>query len=173
MSDEVSALPEVPADRRERAAAAGWPHDLIDRVVALRWPEWRQELYLGVPADQVEGEVTDRERLARGLHVHEATWEDDERISDLFANSAERIGDWDVTVERSPNPFAQVRLQENGHVKVVVDRGVAVAASMYSGRSSYVGGERLSVGWMGAWRVATGCGATATPTCCSPPPASP
>ena len=155
--DELFATPAVSDDRRAQAAEAGWPDGLIDRMTALRWPEWRQDLYLGFRGfpspEQIEREVTDRERLSFGLQVHEATWEDDERISDLYAHSAERIGDWDVTVERSPNPYAQQRMQENGHTKVVVDRGIAVACSAYSGRSSYVGGEQLSVGWMGGWRV--------------------
>lgn len=50
------------------------------------------------------------QRLANGLMVRQATWEDDERLIDLFANSPERLGDWDVTVERSPNPYAQQRM---------------------------------------------------------------
>ena len=158
--DDVFA-PQVPTDEQRRLAAeAGWPDGLLERVVALRWPAWRIELYLGFrgfpSVEMIDKEIQDRERLANGLTVHEATWEDDDRVSDLFANSAERIGEWDVTVERSPNPFAQLRVQENGHMKVIVDRGVAVASSSFSGRSSLVGGERLSVGWMGGWRVRNG-----------------
>ena len=161
MSDEdVFAVPPVSEARRALALEAGWPDGLIERIVALRWPEWRQDLYLGFRGfpnpESIEREVADRERLTNGLQVYEATWEDDERITDLYANSAERIGDWDVTVERGPYPYAQQRMQENGHTKVVADRGVAVACSAYSGRSSYIAGERLSVGWMGGWRVRNG-----------------
>ena len=55
-----------------------------------------------------------RERLIGGtLRVREATWKDDEAIADLYANSPENVGEWELTVERSPYPFAQFRLQEN------------------------------------------------------------
>lgn len=154
---DVFAVPAVPADRRCRAAEAGWPDGLIDRMAARRWPEWRQELYLSLrDVEQIQREMADLERLDWGLQVREATWDDDERMTDLFAHSTERLGDWDLTVERGPNPFAQMRLHENGHVKVVADRGVAVAASMSSVRSSFVGGHKLSVGWVGGWRVRDG-----------------
>ena len=48
MSDEdVFAVPPVSEARRAQALEAGWPDGLIERIVALRWPEWRQDLYLG------------------------------------------------------------------------------------------------------------------------------
>lgn len=158
--EAIFAVPAVSAEQRTRATQAGWPDGLIERMAALRWPGWRIELYLGFAGfptpEMIEGEVTDRERLTSGLAIHEATWEDDERLSDLYANSSERIGEWDVTVERSPNPFAQQRMQENAHAKLLVDRGVALGVNAYSGRSSIIAGQRLSVGWMGAWRVRNG-----------------
>jgi hypothetical protein len=158
--DDIFTVAPVRAEVRARAAEAGWPDGLIDRVHALRWPAWRVELYLGFrgfpTVAMIEAEVADRERLTDGLHVREATWEDDERLTELFADAAERIGDWEVIVDRSPNPFAQQRVQENAHVKVVVDRGVAVASSAQAGRSSYVAGDKLSVGWIGGWRVRNG-----------------
>ncbi len=104
----------------------------------------------------IENEVRDRERLTTGLAVHEATWEDDERLSDLYANSSERLGDWDVNVERFPNPYAQQRMQENAHVKMLVERGVALGVNAAAGRSSMVAGQQLSVSWMGAWRIRNG-----------------
>ena len=161
--DDVGAIFEVPSAPAELARLAeerSCPLGLLERMLALRYPRWKIEMVLsGDPfptMDMWVAEVVDRERLAHGLAVHEATWEDDERLSDLFANSPERLGDWDVIVERSPNPFAQQRLQDNAHVKLVVDRGVALAASAYSGRSSIVAGQRVSVGWMGGWRVREG-----------------
>lgn len=160
--DESDVFEVLPAtdEQREQATAAGWPDGLLDRILALRWPQWRVDLYLsfrGFPnPEMIDAEVRDRERLADGLSAREATWEDDERLSDLFANASERIGDWDVIVERSPNPYAQQRMQENAHVKILTERGVALGVNAYSGRSSIVDGQRLSVGWMGGWRIRNG-----------------
>jgi hypothetical protein len=158
--DEVFQARDTSDDDRARAGEAGWPDGLVDRMIALRWPEWRIALYLGFRGfpspEMIENEVRDRERLTSGLAVHEATWEDDERLSDLYANSSERLGDWDVTVERSPNPYAQQRMQENAHVKLLVERGVALGVNAAAGRSSMVAGRKLSVGWMGAWRIRNG-----------------
>lgn len=132
---DVFVAPLVTEARRAHAAAAGWQEGLIDRITALRWPEWR---------------------LSEGLCAREATWEDDERLSDLYANASERIGQWDVTVERSPNPYAQMRMQENAHVEILTERGVALGANAFSGRSSIVHGQKLSVGWTGGWRIRNG-----------------
>ena len=157
--ESVFEVPEAPADLVARAKERGWPDDLLPRLMALRFPIWKigEGLHSDFPTvDMMVAQVTDRERLANGLMVRQATWEDDERLIDLFANSLERLGDWDVTVERSPNPYAQQRMQENAQVKVVVDRGVALAVSSQTGCSSYVAGEQISVCWMGGWRVRNG-----------------
>jgi hypothetical protein len=156
----VFTVAEVPAELRARAAAAGAPDDLVDRMLAAGYPRWKVDLSVsGAPFPTIDmwiAELTDRERFSTGLTVRMATWEDDERLSDLFANSSERLGDWDVFVERSPNPFAQHRLQDNAQVRLIVDRGVALGASAQAGRSSLVGGQRLSVAWIGGWRVRNG-----------------
>jgi hypothetical protein len=162
MGDEeaVFAVPSVPPALAERARAKDWPGDLLGRMMALRFPSWRIELALAAEQfptlEMIEADVRDREREADGLCVREATWEDDERLCDLYANADERLGEWTVTVERSPNPYAQQRLQENWHVKVLVDRGVALATSAQAGRSSLIGGQPLSVSWVGGWRVRNG-----------------
>ena len=157
---DVFEVGDAPPELRARAAAIGAPHDLVDRMLAASYPRWKVELALaGEPFSSLDvwvAELVDRERLTTGLTVRQATWEDDERLSDLFAQASERLGDWDVYVERSPNPFAQHRLQENAQVKLIVERGVALAASAQAGRSSLVGGQRLSVAWMGGWRVRNG-----------------
>lgn len=158
--DAVFEVGPVPADLAALALAAGAPPGLLERMWALRYPRPRIEFaFRGAPFPTMamwEAELDQRERLSDGLVVREATWDDDARLSDLFADSAERLGAWDVTVERSPNPYAQARLQENAHTKLVVDRGVALAVSTQAGRNSLVGGERLSVAWMGGWRVRNG-----------------
>ena len=158
---DVFAVPAASVEFVEQAEARRWPADRLGRMLALRMPTWRiaEALFStsGFPTgEMIEADLRDRERLTNGLCVREATWEDDERLSDLFANSSERLGEWDVTVERSPNPYAQQRLQENSHVKLLVDRGVALGVNVASGRSSLVGGQRLSAQWMGGWRVRNG-----------------
>jgi hypothetical protein len=151
-------LPQSGVERdREVAREKGWPDDLLARMLSIGWPTWKIQEALsceGWPTlEMIESQVSERERFSVGLQVRDATWEDDERLSDLFANSTERIGDWDVTVHRGPNPFAQQRLQGQWLVKLIVEDHVAIASSAYSGRSSYVAGQRLSVSWMGGWRV--------------------
>jgi hypothetical protein len=142
---------------RDRATEAGWPDGLLERMNGVGWPSWKIHQALETPGwltpPMLDDQVTGLERFTTGLRLREATWEDDERLSDLFANSTERLGDWDVTVHRSPNPFAQQRLQARWHLKLVVEDHLAIASSAYSGRSSIVAGQRLSVGWMGGWRV--------------------
>lgn len=150
----------VPPELRARAAGVGAPDDVVERFLAAGYPRWKIEFALsGAPFPTLDmwlAELTERERFSTGLTVRQATWEDDDRLSDLFAHASERLGDWDVYVERSPNPFAQHRLQEHAAVKVIVDRGVALAAGAQAGRSSLVRGERMSVAWMGGWRVRNG-----------------
>ena len=140
-----------------KASEAGWPDRLLERMRGIGWPSWKIQVLLDAPGWQtpsmLDDQVSGIERFVSGLHLREATWEDDERLSDLFANSTERLGDWDVTVHRSPNPFAQQRLQGRWFLKLLVEDHLAIASSAYSGRSSIVAGQRLSVGWMGGWRV--------------------
>ena len=70
-----------------RAATKGWPERLLHRMHAVGFPVWKIELALaadGWPTvEMFDAEVRDRERLATGLQVREATWEDDERLTDL------------------------------------------------------------------------------------------
>ena len=116
--DALFVAPLATSEQLQQAERQGWPADLLERMLALRWPAWKVELYLsadGFPTvEMVESEVRDRERLSTGLSAREATWEDDERLTDLFANSTERLGDWNVVVERSPNPFAQHACKRTG-----------------------------------------------------------
>jgi hypothetical protein len=71
----------------------------------------------------------------------------------MYADSPEEIGDWEVTVERGPYPFAQFRLQEHVAITVLEDRGVILAATCDSSRNAIVGGEKTSVHIGSAWRV--------------------
>ena len=157
---------DVPVDPRRAAAEAGWPPDLIERALALRTN--RSLLTFYMEDERVDAQVVDyvlrgRERLLTGtLRLREATWEDDEGLADLYANSAEQIGEWLVTVERSPYPFAQFRLQEQPTVHVLEDRGELLATVAHSTRNTFVGGRPLSVHVASALRVRNDRAAAAT-----------
>ena len=85
--ESVFEVPEPPADLVARAKERGWPDDLLPRTMALRFPIWKigEGLNSDFPTvDMMVAQVADRERLANGLMVRQATWEDDERLIDLF-----------------------------------------------------------------------------------------
>jgi len=152
---------EVPEQLRHAARDKEWPDGLLERALQLRVPKRDIEFWLTGehhrPPD-IEKYLDMRERLMFGtLRVREATWSDDEAMADLYASSPEEIGDWDVTVERSPYPFAQFRLQESVNIQVVEDRGIILAAAAHSGRNTMIGGRRLTCHVSTAWRVRKEC----------------
>jgi hypothetical protein len=145
----------VPEDCLRTAAEKGWPAGLVERAFQLRveradvdW--WLQRLDPGM----VRKFLDRRERLMFGtMRVREATWSDNEAMADLYANSPEEIGDYEVTVERSPYAFAQFRLQEHVNIQVLEDRGIILAAGAHSARNVIIDGQRLTAHIAGAWRV--------------------
>lgn len=143
-----------------KAADAGWSAELLGRVLAVRPDPGMIESWIESgwpPPEFVEAWATENQRLLDGtLNIRTATWGDHHMVSDLCANSPETVGDWSVTVERSPNPFAQYRLQEHPHVTVFEDQRVAVAMSAASVRNTYIEGERTSTQFMSGWRVRDG-----------------
>jgi hypothetical protein len=162
MTTETSIFPPfpVPAELEAKAADKGWPHDLVQRFVNISFPASSIEEWLDrpVPAKDAEHWVTMRERLIFGtIQSRIAMWNDTDALVELFANSAEDIGDWQVTVERGPDPFAQFRLQEDAYIRLTMDRGVAVAASAVARLSAYVGGKKLIVRCTQAFRVRNEC----------------
>lgn len=150
----------VPADIARQAAARGWPDGLIQRAYDLRVDRGAITFWLsdeGPPAERVERALNDRERVMFGtLRVREAAWNDDDMLADLFAHAPEAIGDWQVTVERSPYPFAQFRLQERAYLQVVEDRGVALAVAAHSTRNTLIGKQRLTANITSSFRVREG-----------------
>lgn len=155
-SDVPPPTPELSA----KAIAAGWPTDLLERVLSVRPDLGMIEAWIdyGYPQpDQVERWLAEQ-LLVRdtALHVRAATWADHELLADLCAHAPEQVGDWTVTVERSPNPFAQYRLQEHGNVLVIEDKRVGLAMSASSVRNTYIQGQRTSVNLMSGWRVRDG-----------------
>ncbi len=158
--DTISGTVPPHDDFVEMAHFRRWPDGLLERMVALRLPSWLiaealSDTYANA-VELLEANVSDRERLSTGLVVREATWEDDERLIALFGNSTERLDDWDVVVDRSPNPFAQQRLQENAQVKLLVDQGTALGVAVQSGRNTILADRRVSVVWIGGWRIRDG-----------------
>jgi hypothetical protein len=152
--------PPPPLDLIGRAADAGWPDHLIPRAAALRVDRAAVESWLDhgfpVPA-QIDEWLTAEEELVRStLKLRVATWFDHDLLADLFANSPETVGQWQVTVERSPNPFAAFRLQEESYVIVLEDQRVGLGAVAHSCRNTLIGGTEASVHVISAWRVRDG-----------------
>lgn len=164
MANEISIFDrpiEVPEELRQAAKERGWPSGMLERALDLRISragiqEWLSNERL--TSDEVSRFLDWREQLIMGtIRVREATWSDDEALADLYANSPEDIGEWEVTVERSPFPFAQFRLQENPNIQVIEDRGIILAAAAHSGRNTIVDGKRTSAHIASAWRVRKEC----------------
>jgi hypothetical protein len=150
----------LPDDLQASVEAASWPDGLIDRVLALRRDrnEIRAWLDNGFPTpEMLEGWVETQELLLDSpLVARQATWEDSGLLVDLCVNAPEQVGDWTVTVERGPNPYAQLRLQEHPNVIVLEDRRVALGMAVHSVRNSYIAGEKTSVHQMSGWRIRDG-----------------
>jgi hypothetical protein len=155
----VSRPVQVPDELVEQARDKGWPEGLVARALQARVNRADVEFWLthDEPSAEIERWIGWREDLLSGtLHVREATWQDGEGVADLYANAPEQIGEWQVTVERSPNPFAQFRLQEHVNMQLVVDRGVVFAAAAHSSRNTIVQGKRVGAHIASAWRVRDG-----------------
>ena len=154
------ATPMTIEDRRKEVdrqwAERGWPGDLLARARQLhiseeymqRWFRWDATL------ERAQEEVTWAERLQEGsIRFRQLTFADNEAFCELWANSPEQIGDWDVTVERGPDGFASFELQERPVLNGLFDEGVMVACVSFSLRHTIVGGQRISVRFGQAMRV--------------------
>ena len=146
-----------------RAKAQGWPDGLMERAIAVRTPSYQLEQWLGMPASanhifQVERIVGVFERLATGPYrAREATFRDEEALSDLWAHAPEKVGeDWAVTVERAPNAMAQFRLQPGCSLSVIEDAGELVACTAWSAVNVLIAGRPMSIHYASALRVRDG-----------------
>jgi hypothetical protein len=147
---------DVPEEFLSAAREQGWPEGLVERALRLRTPRRDVEWWLNNDGDlkRIASYLDARERLMFGtLRAREAAWSDDEAVADLYANSPEEIGDWEVTVERSPYPFAQFLLQENPNIQVLEDRGIMLGAAAHSARNTLIEGKRVTCHIASAWRV--------------------
>lgn len=132
-----------PLDLLARARRVGIPDGLI-----LRWFQWN------APLERANDEVQWAERLQNGtVRFRQLTFNDGDAFSELWANSAEEIGEWDVTVERGPNAFASFELQERPVLNGLFDGGLMVACVSFSLRHTIVGGQRISVRFGQSMRV--------------------
>ncbi len=153
--EELLAPPQPTPELLQSFADAGWPVEVLRRAVGLRMPANSVAWYLANrQPDDLARSLDEREQLTMGpLRLREASSEDHAGLEELFANSPEEIGDWEVTVERGPYPYAQFRLQENVQIQVLEERGVVLAALARSVRNAVVDGQRVTVQISEAARV--------------------
>jgi hypothetical protein len=154
-------FPPFPVDPQlsRLAASTNWPSHLVQRMLNAGYPSRRIEEWIrqGLDPGQASRWVEWREKLTFGtLQARIATSEDSDALVDLFNNSPEEIGDWQVIVERGPNPFAQLQLQDDAYFRLISDRGVALAASSVARIKTIVGGQKLTVRYVQAFRVRKG-----------------
>ncbi len=159
-SHPAFSIPEVSQELRARTEAAGWSDGLLERVLGLRRGTAEIDLWLdtGFPTtEMIEAWVPQEESVLRStITTRQAGWNDNELIADLSRNSPEKVGDWDVIVQRGPNSFAQFRLQEHAYVIIAEDLRVGLGIVSRSMRNTIIDGERTSVHLMSGWRVRDG-----------------
>ncbi len=156
----LQAPTEVPDDLAARAGEQDWPEVLLQRAADMRVPRADVQMWLDNPqfdASRVSWLLDVLAKTFDGpLRVREATWRDGEAVAELYANAPEGVGDWRLDVMRGPNPYAAFRLQEHPNLQLVECRGVVLGAAAHATRNSFVGGQRLSVHLISAWRVREG-----------------
>lgn len=152
-SDDVAALPQ---DLETEWRSRGWPGEVLAEARASRVPDTqlRRLLAWNVPLARVEAEVRWAALLRNGrIRFRQVTGDDDVAFRELWANSPEEIGDWDVTVERGPNAFAQFELQERPVISALFDGDLMVACVSFSMRRTLAGGQNVAVRFAQAMRV--------------------
>src|SRR5579864_9494907 len=143
----------------ERARANGWPEGLAERALAVQTPSSWLEQWVSAPAEanflfQIERNVEVFERLAAGPYrARELTGRDVEAFGELWANGPEKAGDWLVTIERSPDPLAQFRLQPGASISVVEGDGQLLACTVWAPASCLIGGKPVSIHYAQGLRV--------------------
>lgn len=136
--------------------AGGLPPALLEEARALRIPDTllRRMLHWNVPVERFEDEVRWARTLAEGrIRFRQLTFADGDAFAELWANSPEEIGEWELTVERGPDAFAQFELQERPVLHGLFDVNTMVACVSFSLRPTIVGGRRVWVRYGQAMRV--------------------
>lgn len=157
---EASTPGVLPSHIQAKIDAANWPEGLVERALEIRVNLIDIEAWVdhGWPTVEMIDEWLDQQRSIHfsTLTAREATWADIEILVDLCAASPEKVGDWQVTVERGPNPLAQYRLQEYSSVLILEDLKVGLGMTASSTRNALIGGQRTTARWMGGWRIRDG-----------------
>ncbi len=99
--------PEISAELGKIAKEHRWPAELTRRIAELRVPisSLNSWAWFGLSPDQAAAQLGWHERLTMGdLRGRDATYADNEAFSDLWSDSPEEIGEWEITVERGPTP---------------------------------------------------------------------
>lgn len=134
----------------------GLPEVLLARARALGVSDGQLTHLLRWNASQqrIEEEVEWTDQLQNGrMRFRQLTPADDDAFRRLWASSPETIGDWDVTVQRGPNAFAQFELQERPVLNGLFDGSTMVACVSFSIRRTVVGGEDIIIHYGQAMRV--------------------
>ncbi len=137
----------VPEELRAIAKERSWSEATLVKVARAKVPlsELRNWAWM-LPEERVEVQLGWHERLRHGdLRGRQATMWDNEAFSELWLNSPDRIGDWEITTDRIPDAFAQYKLQENVTLSVFAVGNGLVACVGWSRRNVYVAGKRITV----------------------------
>jgi hypothetical protein len=111
-------------------------------------------LHWNATIERIQLEVGWADKVLNGtIRWRQLTWRDNDAFCDLWANSPEEIGEFDVTAERGPDGFASFELQERPVLNALFDGTTMVACVSFSNRTTIVGGKRLSVRFGQAMRV--------------------
>ncbi len=147
--------PSISDELRAIGKERGWPDDLVRRIAEARVPPSSLHAWSWwVDAEAAERQLAFYERLTVGdLRGREATTGDNEALSDLWAHAPERIGDFEITIFREPDTFAQFKLQENVTLSVLEQDRQLVACVSWSRRNVLVQGGRMAVTYGQALRV--------------------
>jgi hypothetical protein len=136
------------ADHVTRAKEKGISDALLARIRVVYRPSEIDWLLgpNGPPLSGVERDLDVRERTMNGpFRVREMNGRDGEAFSELWAHSPEKIGDWSVIVERSPNSLAQFLLHEDCSITVLEERGSLYACTAWSNRNVMLQGKTVPI----------------------------
>jgi len=134
----------------------GWPPELLREARSLHVPssELERWLHWGTSPEGIRLRLDWADKLLNGnIRFRQLTVTDDDQFRELWVNSPEQIGEWDVTVERGPNAFAQFELQERPVLNGLFDGPTLVACVSFSLRRTIVKGQWLTVRYGQSMRV--------------------
>src|SRR5260370_39219631 len=121
--DETSSSEPADAQIERGWTDRGLPPALLVKARTLRISDTHIErlLFWNAPVERIEEEIRWADQLNNGtMRFRQVTVADNDEFCELWANAPEEIGEWDVTVERGPNGFAQFELQERPALNVLV-----------------------------------------------------